>query len=426
MKRRLVTTVILLIAALFTMGAYVRELDPNAAFDAFGRQRTSNPVSLWEGKFSVDKRSDVWDEVTTGSGTSATFNTNQASVNLAVSVTTAGSIRRQSHVRFPYQNGKSQLIVLTATIDTTTAGNTKRFGQYDDQNGYFFQHESTGLSVGIRSFATGSAVDTTVAEGDFDGSCAADFMTGFDETKTHIFAIDYQWLGSGNVRFSAEDDNGALCLLYTFKFSNLASVVYLSNPTLPISYEIENSGTGGADTFTQICSQISSEGGSQFTGHTMSADTGITALTTGVDTSIYPVICIRMKSTHWRIAHIDVTNFNFFSDEATQSIRAGLVIDPTIAGTALSFSSVAGESPVEVATPTNATTISAEGVLIATTYVSTGNNNSGQSVESVLLGSPLHLGVDPAGVSDIACVMAQNLTANASDFYGSLSWREIH
>ena len=389
-----------------------------SSVDAFGRQRTSEPFTLFDSRMTVDKRPDLYDEVTTGSGTSSAHNTNQSSVTLSVADTTAGSIARQSHFRQNYQPGKSQLVKLTAVVGVAGSGITKRLGVFDDRNGFFFQYSDGVWSVGIRSYTSGSADDTLVAQGDWS---RGDWE--LDPTMAQIFVIDYQWLGVGIVRFGFCLPGGLIEYVHIFENPNSLAEVYLQSPNLPVRYEIENDGTGSASDLVQICSAVDSEGGTDFTGRALQADRGISPLTTGNNTTLYPILAMRLRSTYWRFGVVTLTRWSCFTDSAT-ALRAALLVNPTLAGDALSYSAAATESAVEVATPGSGTTITDEGTLCSSFYAESANQSPIQDVSSAP-GAPLQLGVTPAGLSDVFVVAAQNISNSATDFFATTTWREI-
>lgn len=67
------------------------------------------------------------------------------------------------------------------------ADNLRRIGCYDTDNGYFFQLDGTTFSIGTRTKSSGSAVDTLVNSGSFNGD-----ETTFDPSTTrHKCQIQY-------------------------------------------------------------------------------------------------------------------------------------------------------------------------------------------------------------------------------------------
>ena len=143
------------------------------------------------------------------------------------------------------------------------ANSHQRIGLFDDQNGVFFDQVDGVLGVTIRSYTTGTAVDTHITEASWN----IDKMDGtgvsgvtIDTTKTNIFIIDLQWLGVGRVRFGFDID-GMIFWCHEVNNANTRNVVYMSTPRLPIRYEVENTGASSAlDDFRQICSTAIAEG----------------------------------------------------------------------------------------------------------------------------------------------------------------------
>lgn len=177
--------------------------------DSFGRLRISHPETLFESKLLHDNSPLVYDDQeVSGSGTSSSYSTDKASVTMAVSANTAGRRVRQSFRRMNYQPGKSQLIYLTGTLGDPVSGNAKRIGFFDDENGFFFSAEDGNINVGLRSYITGSVVDTLIPQSSWnidqlDGS--SESGVNLDFSKAKIFIIDFEWLGIGAIRFGIID-----------------------------------------------------------------------------------------------------------------------------------------------------------------------------------------------------------------------------
>jgi hypothetical protein len=148
-----------------------------------------------------------------------------------------------------------------------------------------------------RSFVTGSAVDTKIAQASWnldrmDGSGPSRKV--LDLSKAQILIFDYQWLGIGRVRLGFDID-GIVYYVHQFLHANIITSVYMTSANLPVRAEIYNDGVAaGPDTFEFVCSQISSEGGFDDTlGNQWSANIGRTPL--GV-TTLVPVLSARAKA----------------------------------------------------------------------------------------------------------------------------------
>lgn len=395
--------------------------------DAFGRQRVSQPTTLYDTKQIADTRALFWDDqAVSGAGTSTTYNTNKASTTMGVSATTAGHRARQTFRWFNYQPGKSQKATLTAYMHNKQSGNTKRFGLFNTQNGIFAQLTGSGWAVGIRTYTSGAVVDNIYGQSTWnidrlDGSGGSGNPSGLTLTETGrvILFIDFEWLGLGQVRWGFVL-GGRLIYAHAQDHVNLTStgIVYMSTPNLPLRYEIINDGTGAAGSFTHVCCEISSEGGTQDTGSEYAVDRGSTALVTLNDANIYPLLGVRLKS-----AYLGTTVFPVdmsIMANSTTDFRWALMLNPTVTGTALSFSDVTNTA-IQLATPTNATTVSG-GFLLSSGY-GRGDANATGALQSSL-SNQLSLGSTIAGVSDIMVLAAQRLTGTTETFYASMRLAE--
>lgn len=214
--------------------------------------------------------------------------------------------------------------------------------------------------------------------------------------------------------------NGAIIICHAFDHANLTDSVYMSTPNLPLRYEISNDGTGAAATLDCICSSVVSEGGTQDNGVERSADTGLTPLTTGNDTNLYPILGIRLKSTHLS-AEVRLKNFSI-ACTSTAVFRYAIVFNPTLAGVAVSWTAITN-SPVEISRPANTTTISTENLTIVSNYAQ--QSATFAPTEAGEIKGFLSLGSSIAGVSDTLWLAAQRITGTTESFYGAMRWREI-
>ena len=78
--------------------------------DAFGRKRVSSPYTLFDSTMRYDKRADQWYEITAG-GATTNFLTNASTLELKTTTASGDSVLRRTKQNFPYQPGKSLLIL---------------------------------------------------------------------------------------------------------------------------------------------------------------------------------------------------------------------------------------------------------------------------------------------------------------------------
>lgn len=276
---------------------------PSTAQDAFGRLRTSSPLTLFDSSHRFSDNG-LWATATTTDGT-ATFNADQGLIDLTVTSDSGSSVTRQTYKVFSYQPGKSLLILTTFVMSTSVQGLTQQVGYYDDANGFYFEVTDTDTVQFVkRSSVTGSIVETPVLQADWNGDkldgTGASGIT-LDVTKAQILWMDMEWLGVGSVRMGFVIDNQFI-VCHTFKHANIVSATYITTACLPITYEIFNStATSESHTMKQICSTVISEGGYEIRGEAYSIGTGITApynIPNGEAGVYKPLISIKLNSSY--------------------------------------------------------------------------------------------------------------------------------
>lgn len=387
--------------------------------DAFQRFRTAAPTALFDSKLLNDNAPLFWDDQqTSGGGTSSTYNTNQASVTLAVGASTAGKRIRQTFRCFQYQPGISQFIAMTGIIGTPATGITREIGFGNDNNGYFFRSSPTAVNVVLRTFTSGAPTETVVPQSSWnldkmDGTGATGINLDF--SKTQIFVTMFQWLGVGSVWYGV-DVSGTLYWVHRIDNANSLSVVYLSNPNLPLRYSIQNDGTGAAANLTAICSVVVAEGGVHPTGR----NNGIvrdTLFATGNDARLYPVMALRYKVGYGCVG-IELKHLNIVcTTSAPYSWR--LLLNPTVAGTAFTFTDITNSALQATIATTNATTVTG-GTLIDCGIA----QQSSDSVQIDITPTKQNLGVNIAGTSDVLVLAVQRLSTQAESFHAAITWSE--
>ena len=274
--------------------------DGSTAYDAFGRLRVSNPLTIFDSK-NVMSKNTLFDESLSGSG-GVTYTANKSTVNLNVTEVSGDKVIRQSKRVMSYQPGKSLLNLNTFVMNTLTANLKQKVGMFDANNGIFFYADGETLKIVRRTYVTGSAADTEKSQSEWngdklDGTGASGYT--LDPTKASILFMDFEWLGMGAVRVGFVID-GKFIVAHTFKNANDLSTVYMQTANLPIRYEIETAATLAAGTYTlqQVCSTTMIEGG--YAPEGIRQMIGTSQINAGVNLSTantyYNIATIRIKS----------------------------------------------------------------------------------------------------------------------------------
>jgi hypothetical protein len=120
--------------------------DGSNAYDAFGRLRVSNPLTIFDSKNVLCLRNSLFDESLPLGQRTVTYTANKSTVNLNCTEASGDKVIRQSKRVMSYQPGKSLLILNTFVMNTQTENLEQRIGMFDANNGIFFEDTGTVLS----------------------------------------------------------------------------------------------------------------------------------------------------------------------------------------------------------------------------------------------------------------------------------------
>ena len=392
--------------------------DGSTAYDAFGRLRVSNPLTIFDST-NVLSKNNLFDEDLTGSGT-VTYTANKSTVNLNVTTASGDKVIRQSKRVMSYQPGKSLLILNTFVMNTPEADLKQKVGTFDANNGIFFYADGTTLKIVRRTYVTGSAVDTEISQSSWngdklDGSGASGYSLNVD--KATILFTDYEWLGMGAVRVGFVID-GKFIVAHTFLNANDLTTVYMQTANLPIRYEIETTGTiSGAAVLQQVCSTAMIEGGYAPEGLRQSIGTaslgGVNLTTAG---TYYNLATIRIKSgrPYAVIIPIDIAASAISNSDFQIELR--LNATPS---TAFSYTSYSDNVEYDL---TGTTTITG-GTVVGQAYLSGKGANNLQFAQDGFNFS-YQLGQTIAGSSDTLTLCAKG-GSNGDDICGTLKWVDL-
>jgi hypothetical protein len=419
----------------------------NTSYDAFGRQRVSEPFTLGDYKHLYAVDPNFLDSVS-GTGSTVTFIANQAAARLQTGIGSTAYSIHQTKFYHHYQPGKSQLIFSSFNFYAPQQNATKRTGYFDDRDGIFLEQvglsTSDGINAGIgtynwviRTFTSGIATETRIPQSQWNkDKCDGTGTSGFnaDFTKTQLAFIDFQWLGVGRVRCGFAHD-GKLITAHEFYHSNNNPTVYISNPNLPVRCEIRNTAVGVGASFDQICSTVASEGGYVESGIDFAYTMTTTRTTPTPAGTEFPLVAIRLKNTFQGYPNrISVRLNNLSIHCETNSIIYKIIKLPSSAyignaGT-LTWTSASNNSGVEVCV--DATTYS-DGDVFASGYVPSGaSQNSLSPVASGTLSAAkkniIVQNIDSSN-SEIYAVIIRTITTTGNavaQVAAALQWREIY
>ena len=250
-------------------GTLVGPSNPSGmAVDAFGRARSSSPVTLFD-SFHRYKDNEKFATSNTA-GANISYNANTSTVLMNVGTTLNAEVIRETMTVFSYQPGKSLQIINTFVMGEAKAGLRQRVGYFGAENGVYLERLGSEIAFVVRSNANNTIVDNRVVQSSWN----IDKLDGLgvskktlDLEKANIFFADVEWLGVGTVRCGFVID-GQLIHCHSFHHAGIEDDTYMTTAVLPIRFEIKNTtATASNSTLKQICSSVISEGGYTLTGH---------------------------------------------------------------------------------------------------------------------------------------------------------------
>ena len=400
---------------------FVNDALPAGTSDAFGRIRTSNPLTLFDSSHRYHDNG-LW-STSTATGGAATFDADAGLVNLAVTTASGSEVIRETTKCCSYQPGKSLLVMSTFTLNPAKTGLRQRVGYYGAANGMYLELADNTLSFVERSSSTGSLVETRVSQSNWN----TDPLNGdgpsnleLDITKSQILWMDIEWLGLGTVRMGFVI-NGKFIHCHSFHHANIITSTYITTASLPLRYEITNTAaTASASTLKQVCSTVLSEGGYELRGLQQAIGTAITApYALTVAGTYYPVISLRLKSSSLD-AIVILTALSILGATANANYNWRVMANTTTTGG--TWTSAGSESSVEYNLTGTATT---GGRILAQGYFSS-TNQSTASVD-ILKEALFKFQLERNGLTSTPYELSLAITASVatSNVHASMDWEEI-
>lgn len=384
---------------------------------SFGQARVATTYTLFDGVATYGLDARLWGTQTATGGTVA-YDTVSGATALTVTSASGSSAIMRTHTYFLYQAGKTQRSLMTVYhADAGQANQVRRWGQFETNDGLFFELAGTDLRVVRRSSVSGAPIDTPVARASWngdrlDGTGVSGVM--LDVTKANIYEIDLQWLSVGLVRFFI---NGIL--VHTIDNPNTLAEPYMRTAQLPLQLEVTNTGASIASSMRVICSAVSIDGGEE------PAHVGVSRARstskTGIPTSPTPVLSFRVAALFGgRQNRKIVLPKRVYVTNTSGRASFQIMLNATLVGA--SWVAIGAQSGVEY--DESATSMSG-GTVVLRSYLPAADDSASIDGQDffTLLGSHLRC---PAfgGAGDIMTIAAASKTGTV-EIDASAAWYEI-
>jgi hypothetical protein len=218
--------------------------------------------------------------------------------------------------------------------------------------------------------------------------------------------------------------NGKFYVCHEFHHANLITSTYITTASLPLRYEITNTGaTSGASTLKQICSTVLSEGGYQLAGLQQAIGIPVTApRNLAAAGTFYPIVSIRLKTSPDRLDGIVICTA--ISVMATTSGHYNWQVIASGTTTGGAWVSAGTNSAVNY----NITGTSfAGGRILASGFFSVSNQGSTQVdiLKEALFKTQLERNGLTSSPLELTIVVASDVGGGGGNVLASMDWEEI-
>ena len=389
--------------------------------DLFGRLKVSHPYTLFDSNHRYSQDGDFSD-IVVGTGSTVGMITAQSTATLSIGTTAGCSLIRESKRVFSYQPGKALQTFQTFVLNPAKPNLVQRVGYASSENGIMLELDGSQVNIIKRTSITGVTTSVVVPQSDWnqdplDGTGVSGIDLDF--TKAQLMFTEYEWLGVGCVRVGFVNENGVFHIAHIFNHANTLDTTYITTASLPVRYEIFNTGvTTSPSTMKQVCVSIQSNGGYE---HKKAFDVvrNTTAVTVST-TSFVPLLSIRLTPGR-EDAIIIPSEYNVLPDSNTAStFEVALIKNATLTGA--SFISTSTSSP-NAQVDFSATALIG-GTIVKNDYLTSANKATAPLNVFTEYNWDLQLGRTQAKVSDIY-TLAIRAVSGSGTALGSLSFYDL-
>lgn len=210
---------------------------------AFGQIATAEETTEIQVQFPLSINGRLFNTTTANGGTVTSADSMAV---LQTSTNANGSAILETKRAMRYQPGQGGVVRFTGVFTTGAASSKQLIGYGDANDGFFFGYNGATFGIfrrqnGAETFIAQTAWNQDVADGSNNTNNPAGM--NLDPTTGNVFQIEFQWLGFGAVIFSMEDPlTGDYEPVHIIQYAGANTVPSIYNPTLPLRWEVLNSG----------------------------------------------------------------------------------------------------------------------------------------------------------------------------------------
>lgn len=399
--------------------------------DMTNRLRVANLNKILENVWQYDLQPRSWSTRLTGSGTvSGPGQKDPAYAQMATTTASGDKAELRTKRFLVYQPFRTHVITMAMILGEGKTNLVKRFGQYTNFNGWYFEQNGTSeFYVGYRnnSFEATGTIDTRIERANWNvdrldgtGPSGLNISTLLNNALT--FVIEYVWHGTQGIRFEIEYFD-KLYPVHEVVWSATEEKPFARSALLPLNYEIENTGAVATSSTMYVGpASFNIEGGEERAGLRFSRGNRPTEAVTATSTTVPNYIFgirpkLQINSINNR-GSITPLAYQIFSD-ADIYYEIQLQAIPTN-GT---WTSIGATSITEYSF--DFTTLSTEGYTIASGYVQGSNNRSGNIANSFEDLETVEIDTLNSNAQLAIVVRAYKISSNA-EVRASIKWKETY
>lgn len=387
------------------------------AASVYGERKVLNPYTLFDLNTKYDVDTDALDTSITGAG-AVTHQAALSAVRAAVTAANGDFTRVRSNRYFYPQSGKDLVIRQGVVMSALVANQVRRWGAFDDNDGFYFQTTGTTVQL-VRQSSSGSGT-TTVASGSWDDPMNGSGPSGktLDVTKANRYDIHVSATGSGKAKYYI---NGYL--VHTLDLAGNTAFPMVRSLQLPVAWEVQNTAASAIGSLDMMSCSVEIPGGSQQPSPTFAA-ANLADIT--VTTTLRPVLSIRPKQTYNGITNRAII-IPLLAGIKTEGARITwqLLLNPTTLTGATFAQATPARSKTEVDVAATALT---GGTLLYQGFIPNTNDGGETRLKSLFDELDRFLkrrAFSPSTNPDILTVAAINEAAGNTLVRASLSYREL-
>lgn len=390
--------------------------------DLFGRLKVSEPLTLFDSTHRYSQDGD-FDDVIIGSGSTVGIITHQSTATLTIGSTSGCSLIRESKRVFSYQPGKSLQVFQTFVLNPPKENLTQRVGYASSENGIMLELVGSQVNIIKRTAISGISTTITVPQSQWnqdklDGTGVSGVSLDF--SKAQLMFTEYEWLGVGCARVGFVNENGNFHIAHIFNHANKLDSVYMTTASLPVRYELLNTGNvGSASTMKQICVSVQSNGGYEKTVAPNVARRQTFKVGIGTTSTFTPLVSIKLKRGREDSIILPSQINVIVSSQQESAWEVALIKNSTLIGAAFT----ASDSP-NVEYDVTSTGLSG-GIIFRNDYITSANKAFVVLNQEEKYNFDLQLGRTQSKVSDIYTLAIKKLSGADGDIIGSLSFYDL-